>query len=64
MRLELGIFKISHVTFGNKLCLEHGVLSVDPVEIEALIRTDPRVREVRLNLAEPGTRTRIIHILP
>jgi glycine reductase complex component B subunit alpha and beta len=63
MHLKLGTFRVSQVVFGRESRLEGGVLSVNPAEIEALVRSDPRVREVRFNLAEPGSRTRIIRVL-
>ena len=63
MLLILGIFEVRKVRFGNESHLKNGILTVHAAEMETLVRSDPRVRDVKFNLAEPGSRTRIIRII-
>ncbi|MBI4493054.1 MAG: beta-aspartyl-peptidase [Chloroflexi bacterium] len=60
--LELALFPISEVTFGSPTRLVGETLQVDVAELRALIEADDRFARVQVDLAVPGTRTRIIHV--
>ncbi|MBI4494187.1 MAG: beta-aspartyl-peptidase [Chloroflexi bacterium] len=61
--LELALFPISEVTFGGSTRLVGRTLQVDVAELQALLLADDRLARVDIDLAVPGTRTRIVHVL-
>ncbi|MDI6705943.1 MAG: glycine/sarcosine/betaine reductase component B subunit [Bacillota bacterium] len=62
MRLELGKIRIRSAAFGNETCIREGKLWIDKEGLVALLKEDPRVREVEVDLAKPGDKTRIIPV--
>lgn len=59
MRLELGTFPVTDVTFGSNTRWTDGVLEVDRDELIALLRGDPRIQKAGIELAKPGESVRI-----
>src|SRR5207245_2854260 len=62
MRLELGTFPVTRVTFGTAAGWSQGGRTVDATRLAKLVLEDRRIRDVRVDLVEPGEDTRIIHI--
>ncbi len=63
MALTVKRHHIHDVRFGTAEGLSDGVLTVDPEKLTALLTEDPLIRSVHLDVAAPGEKTRIIHIL-
>ncbi|MBI4491828.1 MAG: hypothetical protein HY690_03435 [Chloroflexi bacterium] len=63
MMLEFALFPISEVRFGSPTRLVGQTLQVDVDELRALLQADDRFARVDIDLAVPGTRTRIVHVL-
>ena len=59
MRLELGTFPVTDVTFGAVTRYDAGRLTVDRDAVLAAVRQDPRIAEARLEIARPGESVRI-----
>jgi hypothetical protein len=62
VRLELGAFPVHEVDLGRQTRYRDGMLEVDPDELLALARTDPRVTGVEIDLARPGESVRIVNV--
>ena len=62
MRLELGTFPVTRLTFGTAAGWSQGGLTVDQARLAKLVLEDRRLRNVRVDLVEPGEDTRLIHI--
>ncbi|MBI4493640.1 MAG: beta-aspartyl-peptidase [Chloroflexi bacterium] len=60
--LEFALFPISEVTCGSPTRLVGQTLQVDLDELRNLLQADDRLARVEVELALPGTRTRIIHV--
>lgn len=63
MKLELRSFPVRAVAFGATSGLADDRLVISTADVERVVRTDARVTAVRVHLAEPGTRTRILRVL-
>jgi glycine reductase len=63
VRLELASYPVREVVLGNVTEYREGVLRVDRPGLEARLAQDPALESVRLGVAYPGERTRIVHIL-
>ena len=59
MRLELGTFPVTDLTFGNETIWDAGVLTIDREGLLRLILEDPRLEQARMELARPGESVRI-----
>jgi glycine reductase len=62
MRLELGTFHVNEVLLGGTTGLAGQTLTINRDELSGLIRQDPRITEVSVELVRPGEDARIIHI--
>ena len=62
MELELKYVDISKIEWGDKTEILAGVLKVCREELAALIREDPRISDVNIELANPGDCVRIIGV--
>jgi glycine reductase len=62
VRLELGAFPVHEVVLGGATRYRDGRLEVDPDELLAIARRDPRITEVALDLARPGESVRIVNV--
>jgi glycine reductase complex component B subunit alpha and beta len=63
MRLEMASFPVREVLLAETTEYCEGVLRVDRIGLEARLAQDPAFRSVRLDLAYPGERVRIVHVL-
>ena len=63
MRLELASYPVTDVRFGKKTALEKECLVINREELTRLINSDDFFAEIHLDIAKPGEKTRIIHIM-
>ena len=59
MRLELGSFPVTGITFGSRTAYAHGRLEVDRDAALAAVMRDPRIATADLAIARPGESVRI-----
>ena len=62
MKLELGIIPIEDMKFASKTSVNGKTLEINKDEIIALIKEDPLVVSVELDIAKPGESVRIIPV--
>lgn len=62
MKLELGIIPIEDMKFASKTCVDGKTLEINKDEVIALIKEDPLVVSVELDIAKPGESVRIIPV--
>jgi len=62
MRLELGRIYVKDIQFGSETKISNGLLTVNKDELAALIKEDERITDVKLDIARPGERVRIIPV--
>jgi len=60
--LELRNYQVEDVVFGPETQWKNGVLEIDREKLLSLVRTDPLVAEVDVQIAKPGESARIITI--
>lgn len=63
MRLELKIFDIKDVQFGDKTFFSDGILFINRSELKNLLLQDKNFDNIEIELAHPGERCRIIKVL-
>ena len=63
MRLELAAYPVVDVNFGEKLALEKERLVINRTELAQVINSEGFFTEVHIDIAKPGEKTRIIHIM-
>ena len=62
MRLEQNLIYIKDIVLGDVNKVENGVLTVDVEGIKAAIMVDDKVKDVKVDVAKPGERTRIVPV--
>ena len=62
MKLELRRIHIKDLQFGEKTAVRDGVLTVSKEELIAKLKEDNRVKDVKLDIARPGEKVRIIPV--
>lgn len=62
MKLELRKIQIKDVVFGEKMEVNGGVLTINKDQVVAKLKEDHRVKEIKIDLAKPGEKTRIIPV--
>lgn len=62
MKLELRRIYIKDIQFGEKTAVKNGVLTVNKEELIQKIKEDERVKDVKVDIARPGERVRIIPV--
>lgn len=62
MSLEVKTFPVREVTLGAPAGWRAGRLVIDPARAEALVREDPRIRRVAVDVVTPGEPARIVHV--
>ncbi len=62
MKLELGRIHIKDIQFGDKTQVENGVLTVNKDELASKLMEDERIKDVKLDIARPGEKVRIIPV--
>src|SRR5512146_820170 len=53
---------VTDLQFSSATKLDHGTLLIDREELTALLRSDPRIKDVKLAIARPGESVRIIPV--
>ncbi len=62
MKLELRILHIREVQFGPRTAVVDGLLSVNRDELQRLLLEDRRLRQIDIDLANPGERCRLVRV--
>ena len=62
MKLQQNLIYIKDVVLGDVNKVEDGVLTVDVEGLKAAVLTDDKVKEVTVDVAKPGERTRIVPV--
>lgn len=62
MKLELGRINIKDIQFGNKTYVKDGTLIVNSKELINVLKEDERVKDVKVDIARPGEKVRIIPV--
>jgi len=62
LKLELRKINIKDLKLGNETTVNEGVLTVNEDELTKMLLDDRRIKEVKLDLAKPGEKVRIIPV--
>lgn len=62
MKLELRKAKVKDIVLGDQMKFKDGVLTVDEKGLIAALKEDVNVKEIKIDLAKPGEKTRIIPV--
>ncbi|WP_035288975.1 glycine/sarcosine/betaine reductase component B subunit [Clostridium sp. KNHs214] len=62
MKLELRRIYIKDIQLGNETSVKNGVLTVNQEELISKLKEDERIKEVKLDVARPGEKVRIIPV--
>ncbi|MBI4317943.1 MAG: hypothetical protein HY675_05590 [Chloroflexi bacterium] len=62
MKLELAIFPVNKLIWGDRTQYQEGVLSLNKGELLSLLREDSRIESAELEIVNPGDRARIVGI--
>lgn len=62
MKLELRRIHIKDIQFGDETAVNNGVLTVRKEDIIEELMKDDRIKEIKLDIARPGEKTRIIPV--
>lgn len=62
MKLEHRRIHIKDIQLGNVTNVKNGVLTVNEEELINMLKEDPKVKNVKLDVARPGEKTRIIPV--
>ena len=63
MRLELAAYPVRHARLGTRASYDDGVLTIDRDAVTRLVRDDPRIGAVRLEIVHPGDSVRVLRAL-
>ena len=62
MKLEIGRISIKNIQLGSELSVKNGVLTVDEAGLTAELKEDRRIKDVKIDVARPGEKVRIIPV--
>jgi len=62
LKLELRRIHIKDIQLGNETKVENGILTINEEELVNELKQDERVKDVKLDIARPGEKTRIIPV--
>lgn len=62
MKLELRRIHIKDIQLGNETSVKNGVLTVNKEELIEKLKEDERIKEIKIDLARPGEKVRIIPV--
>ncbi|PAB61056.1 glycine/sarcosine/betaine reductase component B subunit [Anaeromicrobium sediminis] len=62
MKLEIGNIHIKDMVFGERTLVEDGILHINENELRNILKEDPRIMDVKVDIAKPGDKTRIIPV--
>ena len=63
MKLQVGKYRVSQVNFSAATRLESAVLHVNYDELRSVVLQEELIEDVTIELAHPGDRARIVHVL-
>lgn len=63
MHLEVAAFPVRRARLGARAAYADGLLTIDADDVRRLVLADPRIAEVRLELAHPGDSVRVLRAL-
>lgn len=63
MNLQIGVFQVDDVQFGDDTCFEHGKLTVNKSEMISALQDHAHFRTLDIEIVKPGEDTRILHVL-
>lgn len=63
MRLKMVNYKVNSANFGENTAYRGGTMTINQAELRNHLLEDKRLQNVELDLALPGEKTRVIHIL-
>ena len=62
MKLELNRINIKDIQFGDVTAVNNGILTVNKEEMINFLKEDPKIKDVKLDIARPGEKVRIIPV--
>ena len=62
MKLEIGRIHIKDIQLGSETSVKDGVLWVDKEGLIAFLKQDERIKDIKLDVAKPGEKVRIIPV--
>lgn len=62
MKLEIGRIYIKDIRLGKETAVKNGVLTVDQDGLIAMLKEDERIKDVKIDIAKPGEKVRIIPV--
>jgi sarcosine reductase len=62
LKLEIGRIYIKDIRLGNETAVKNGVLTVDQDGLIAMLKEDERIKDVKIDIAKPGEKVRIIPV--
>ncbi|MDY0235444.1 MAG: glycine/sarcosine/betaine reductase component B subunit [Gudongella sp.] len=62
MKLELRKIHIKDLAMGNEMSVKNGTLTIDKEAIIEVLKDDVNVKDVKIDIAKPGDKTRIIPV--
>lgn len=62
MKLEQNRIYIKDIQFGDVTAVDNGILTVNKEEMINLLKEDPKIKDVKLDIARPGEKARIIPV--
>lgn len=62
MKLELQKIHIKDIQFGDNTQVDNGILTINKEQLIALLKEDSRITDIKVDLAKPGEKTRIIPV--
>ena len=62
MKLKFGKINIKDIQFGQETNVKDGLLTVNKEELISVLQEDDRIKEVKLDIARPGEKVRIIPV--
>ncbi|MBO4365396.1 MAG: glycine/sarcosine/betaine reductase component B subunit [Eggerthellaceae bacterium] len=62
MKLEQNLIYIKDIVLGDENKVEDGVLTVDVEGLKAAVMEDDKIKDVKVDVAKPGERTRIVPV--
>lgn len=62
LKLELGRIHIKDIQLGNETAVKDGILTINQDELISRLKEDERVKDIKIDLARPGEKVRIIPV--
>ena len=62
LKLEIGRIYIKDIRLGKETAVKNGVLTVDQDGLIAMLKEDERIKDVKIDIAKPGEKVRIIPV--